>query len=173
MVCLSSPGPPPGKPVRSPCPSARLMRVQVQLGTYTHRSRGMDSIVSDGVSGSTLTSIIVSVRHPPSLGRRSLPIKMMLSVFGLNSRSGAGEGAVPRAPVITSPAGSGVTVSARLTSGGGGEVGVDVQVGVGVGVRVRVGVGVLVQVGLGVGGVVGAGVRVIVGVATIKITGFT
>ena len=73
---------------------------------------------------------------------------------------------------MISGVGSGVTVSARFTKGGGGEVGVGDNVGVGVAVGVRVGVRVKVAVGVEVGGRVGAGVSlgaavgVIVGVAT-------
>src|SRR3990172_2038331 len=93
MVCLTSAGPPPGKPALSPRPSARLMRCQRQPGMYTHKSRGKDNIVTEGTLGSMLASIRTSVRHAPSPGRRSLPIRTMLIACGPKSRSGAGCGA--------------------------------------------------------------------------------
>src|SRR5512135_2398891 len=102
----------------------------------------MLNIDTDGTSGLTLTTMITSVRQPPTPGRASLPSSAMLIVLGGRSIMGTGVGTSVPVEISVKAA---VTVGRSPGNGG-------TEVGVGIGVSVRVAVGVHVGVDVQVAG---------------------
>ena len=79
IVFSASAAPPPGYLLASPEKYAVLMRFSPKPGIVTHRSRGSDNMPTFLPTGSSVTTISVSVRAGPySPGRRSIPISKKL-----------------------------------------------------------------------------------------------